>query len=88
MDSWFRHSRSKGVTSTPKSGHEREVPIAEPLLVLLEEAGRRAPHALSDALSRAAAAGAWGTVEALARELGARRSAGVVSVTAYRQRRG
>ncbi|UQA57411.1 tyrosine-type recombinase/integrase [Polyangium aurulentum] len=41
-----RHSTSKGVTSTPKSGHEREVPIAEPLLVLLAEAGPRSPHAL------------------------------------------
>ncbi|MDI1450145.1 site-specific integrase [Polyangium sp. 6x1] len=34
-----RHSTCKGVTSTPKSGHEREVPIAEPLLDLLHEAG-------------------------------------------------
>lgn len=41
-----RHSTSKGVTSTPKSGHEREVPIAEPLLVLLREAGPDAPQAL------------------------------------------
>jgi len=34
-----RFSTSKGSTSTPKSGHEREVPIAEPLLALLKEAG-------------------------------------------------
>ena len=32
-------SRSKGATSTPKSGHEREVPIAEPLQALLQSAG-------------------------------------------------
>jgi integrase len=41
-----RHSTSKGFTSTPKSGHEREVPIAEPLLDLLREAGRLASNAL------------------------------------------
>jgi len=41
-----RHSTSKGVTSTPKSGHEREVPIAEPLLDLLRAAGSLAPKAL------------------------------------------
>ena len=34
--------------------------------------------ALTDALSRAAAAGAWSAVEALARELGARREAKIV----------
>jgi integrase len=33
-----RLSRSKGTTSTPKSGHEREVPLAQPLLVLLRQA--------------------------------------------------
>jgi integrase len=33
-----RLSRSKGQTSTPKSGHEREVPLAQPLLVLLRQA--------------------------------------------------
>lgn len=45
--------------------------------------------ALSDALSRAAAAGAWSAVEALARELGARREAhaGVVRLHEERARR-
>jgi integrase len=42
-----RLSRSKGEISTPKSGHEREVPIAEPLLVLLRKAAKpKASHAL------------------------------------------
>jgi site-specific recombinase XerD len=35
-----RRSRSKGETSTPKSGHEREIPIAAPLLALLESGGK------------------------------------------------
>jgi integrase len=41
-----RLSRSKGQTSTPKSGHEREVPLARPLLVLLQEAGPKAAREL------------------------------------------
>ena len=47
--------------------------------------------ALSDALSRAAAAGAWSAGEALARELGARRltqgARSVVHLATYRQRK-
>jgi integrase len=35
-----RLSHSKGETSTPKSGHEREIPLAAPLLVLLEGGGK------------------------------------------------
>jgi integrase len=35
-----RLSRSEGVTSTPKSGHEREIPIAEPLWALLQGGGK------------------------------------------------
>ena len=34
-----RRSHSKGVTSTPKSGHEREIPLAAPLLELLRSGG-------------------------------------------------
>lgn len=41
-----RLSRSKGQTSTPKSGHEREVPIAEALAVLFKAAGPKAPREL------------------------------------------
>lgn len=41
-----RHSRSKGVTSTPKSGHEREVPIAAPLREVLQHARRATPKGL------------------------------------------
>ena len=41
-----RLSRSKGETSTPKSGHEREVPLAEPLRVLLEVAEPKVPREL------------------------------------------
>jgi integrase len=41
-----RLSRSKGQTSTPKSGHEREVPIAEALAALLNAQGRKAPREL------------------------------------------
>lgn len=52
-----RHSTSKGITSTPKSGHEREVPIAEPLLVLLGEAG---PRARQELVSTTAHGRAWG----------------------------
>jgi integrase len=31
---------SRGVTSTPKSGHEREIPLAEPLFLLLQGGGK------------------------------------------------
>src|SRR5262249_53544689 len=41
-----RQATSKGETSTPKSGHEREIPIADKLLELLREAGPRRPHDL------------------------------------------
>jgi site-specific recombinase XerD len=34
-----RLSRSRGETSTPKSGHEREIPICAPLYKLLEGGG-------------------------------------------------
>lgn len=63
----IRHSRSKGVTSTPKSGHEREVPIAEPLLVLLEEAGRQAPHALVSTTAHGKGWGESGLLQAFRR---------------------
>ncbi len=35
-----RLATSRGVTSTPKSGHEREIPLAEPLLLLLQDGGK------------------------------------------------
>lgn len=52
-------------------------------------AGDPVEMALADALSRAAAAGAWSAVEVLARELGARREAhaGVVRLHEERARR-
>lgn len=42
----IRRSRSKGETSTPKSGHDREIPIAAQLRKVLEEAGPRGPNDL------------------------------------------
>lgn len=36
-----RRSTSRGETSTPKSGHEREIPIAAPLREILLDAGHR-----------------------------------------------
>lgn len=41
-----RRSRSRGIESTPKSGHERAIPIAPQLLGLLQEVGTRASHSL------------------------------------------
>jgi integrase len=35
-----RLALSRGVTSTPKSGHEREIPLAEPLFLLLQGGGK------------------------------------------------
>lgn len=41
-----RLARTQGVTSTPKSGHEREIPLSTDLLAMLREAGPGAPHAV------------------------------------------
>jgi integrase len=41
-----RLSRSKGQTSTPKSGHEREVPISEALAAFLKAEATKAPREL------------------------------------------
>jgi integrase len=38
-----RQARTRGVTSTPKSGHEREIPIAAALRPFIEDAAFRCP---------------------------------------------
>ncbi len=48
----IRLSTSKGKTSTPKSGHEREVPIAAPLLALLQDVGPKEGSSLVAMTSR------------------------------------
>lgn len=65
-----RDSQSKGETSTPKSGHEREVPIAEPLLVVIEAVGPKAGRELVATTGRGAPWGESGLLQAFRRAQG------------------
>jgi hypothetical protein len=61
--------------------------VAVDALPLVVVAADPVEAALTDALSRAAAAAAWTTVEALARELGARREAKILRLDDQRRQR-
>lgn len=62
-----RRSTSKGETAPPKSGHEREVPLADQLVALLQAVGPRKGHALVAITSKGQPWGEFGLLQALRR---------------------